>query len=309
MLGAIQRGRFRRRTSFPSVLDLLVVNCYPLGGGRALDIIRPMPDAPIDRVTVINANLREALRSVACEEWHARNRNKRWIGHLLAEMLKFVAHSHRVLRIAIKYGWLPGARYTNLRDVREFDRLGFLDIDWANYDFRKHLAAARSTRPLMTVARDILNCADLDEITAQADRLSEYVDTVIVVPKDRRLGPRIDELIPQRFLLGYSVRTRYGGTSIPLRHFTRPVHLLGGRPEIQRRLAENLQVRSLDCNRFTLDAAFGDFFDGEIFRPHPIGGYERCVRDSIHNISALWDSYQFKAERCVRTSEVSSHVR
>ena len=43
-------------------------------------------------------------------------------------MLKFVAHSHRVVSIAKRHGWLPAARYTNLRDVKKFDQIGFLDI-------------------------------------------------------------------------------------------------------------------------------------------------------------------------------------
>lgn len=68
---------------------------------------------------------------------------------------KFVNHSKRVGNIARAFGWLPGARYTNLRDVRSFDRLGFLDIEWMGYDFRRHLASAKRTRPLITVARDI----------------------------------------------------------------------------------------------------------------------------------------------------------
>jgi hypothetical protein len=67
--------------------------------------------------------------------------------------------------------------------------------------------------------------------------------------------------------------------------------LLGGRPDIQRKLAEEMKVISLDCNRFTYDARFGDYFDGEIFRPHPSGGYERCLRDSIKNINLLWEDY------------------
>jgi uncharacterized protein DUF6610 len=52
-----------------------------------------------------------------------------------------------------------------------------------------------------------------------------------------------------------------------------------------------MHVRSLDCNRFTLDAAFGDYFNGEIFKPHPEGGYERCIEDSLRNINALWKDY------------------
>jgi hypothetical protein len=72
------------------------------------------------------------------------------------------------------------------------------------------------------------------------------------------------------------------------------VHLLGGRPDVQRRLADAMNVVSVDCNRFTLDAAFGDYFDGEKFRPHPKGGYHRCLRDSILNINRLWETYNSK---------------
>ncbi len=68
---------------------------------------------------------------------------------------KFVAHNKRVISIAERHGWLPAAKYTNLRDVREFDSVGFIDIDWRNYDFSRHLDAVRALRPLMTVARDV----------------------------------------------------------------------------------------------------------------------------------------------------------
>ncbi len=67
-------------------------------------------------------------------------------------IIKFLNHSKRVIDIARRFGWLPGARYTNLRDIRSFDRLGFLDIEWVDYHFGRHLEAARSTRPLVTVA-------------------------------------------------------------------------------------------------------------------------------------------------------------
>jgi hypothetical protein len=52
-----------------------------------------------------------------------------------------------------------------------------------------------------------------------------------------------------------------------------------------------MDVVSFDCNRFTLDAQFGDYFDGRAFRPHPRGGYEACIRASIRNINKLWRSY------------------
>lgn len=70
-------------------------------------------------------------------------------------VLKFVTHSATVLSIAVAHGWLPGARYTNLRDVRRFPQLGFLDIDWRKYDFARHLEITKLTKPVMTVARDL----------------------------------------------------------------------------------------------------------------------------------------------------------
>jgi hypothetical protein len=206
-------------------------------------------------------------------------------------VLKFVAHSATVLKIAMAHGWLPGARYTNLRDVKTFKQLGFLDIDWKRYDFIRHLEAAASTRPLVTVARDIEERRDLRRIVDQAYRLLEFAKNVVLVPKDPLLESRLDKL-PSDFLLGFSVPTRYGGTSLSPLAFKRPVHLLGGRPEVQRRLADVMPVFSIDANRFTLDAAFGDYFDGKLFRPHPLGGYRNCLSDSMKNITALWNGYR-----------------
>jgi hypothetical protein len=208
---------------------------------------------------------------------------------------RFVAHSHRVLTIAKRFGWLPGARYTNLRDLRRFERIGFIDIEWTDYSFKRHLEAVKATRPVLTVAMDIMDPRVLAKILDQAFELNRHCDRVVVVPKHAALAQKLDLVIPKQFLLGYSVPTRYGGTMIPLKYFRRPVHLLGGRPDVQRKLAENMPVVSIDCNRFTLDASFGDYFDGDIFRPHPRGGYERCIRDSLRNINTLWKNYDTDA--------------
>jgi hypothetical protein len=207
--------------------------------------------------------------------------------------IKFVAHSKRVLDIAAKHGWKPGARYTNTRDVRHtrFSGIGFLDIHWKRYDFTRHLAAAQKLRPLLTVARDIESICQLDAVLDEASQLLRHARYVVLVPKDPLLHMRFEELLPPGYLLGYSVPTRYGGTTLSPENFTRPVHLLGGRPDVQRRIASLMPVASVDCNRFTLDAGFGDFFDGETFRPHPEGGYENCLNDSISNINHCWADY------------------
>lgn len=205
--------------------------------------------------------------------------------------LKIVNHSKRAARIAQQFGWLPGALYTNLRDIREFKKIGLIDICWEKYDFQAHMSAVERTRPLLTVARDVINVDHLDRILLEAESLKRYAQAVIIVPKDPRLRPLLNSAIPSEFLLGYSVPTRYGASPIDPGFFQGPVHLLGGRPDVQRRLGEKMNVVSLDCNRFTLDAEFGDYFDGETFRPHPVGGYELCLTDSVRNIDRLWSGY------------------
>lgn len=213
-------------------------------------------------------------------------------------VLKFIAHSKKAIAIAQDYGWHPGARYTNLRDVKSFDFTdnGFLDIDWKNYDFHRHLDAVAQHKPRITIARDVECIFELDSILREAECLFQHCDHVAVVPKDPNLNGRLSELIPDAFMLGYSVPTKYGGTKVSVDSFDRPVHLLGGRPDTQRSLAKHLKVFSLDCNRFTLDAQFGDYFDGQTFRPHPLGGYERCLRDSLVNINILWYDYEPHSE-------------
>lgn len=209
------------------------------------------------------------------------------------EIVKFVAHSKKVISIAQKYGWYPGARYTNLRDVKtfKFGCEGFLDINWKSYDFEMHLAAAAKVTPRITIARDVECIYTLDEIIREAEELRRHSTHVAIVPKDVRLNGRLQELIPKEFMLAYSVPTRYGGTKVSIESFDRPVHLLGGRPDVQRSLGDVMKVFSIDCNRFTLDARYGDYFDGSRFIPHPIGGYEQCLTASIENINQLWMNY------------------
>lgn len=203
--------------------------------------------------------------------------------------LRFATHSKLVQAIAIQHGWLPAARYTNLRDVKTFQSLGFLDINWKNYDFERHLEAVQKTRPHLTIARDWERPEQLDEIVAQATILSRYAEHVAIVPKVKCLSSEIEDLIPSNFLFAFSTPTKYGGTNICPSYFKRPTHVLGGRPQDQLSLRKSLNVYSFDCNRFTIDAAFGDYFDGTKFRPHPIGGYSRCIEDSIKNINLAWE--------------------
>src|SRR5947208_10255966 len=103
-------------------------------------------------------------------------------------VIRVVSHSARVLKIAQRFGWLPGARYTNLRDLRRFEQVGFIDIVWSDYCFRRHLEAVRAIRPLLTVARDIEDMRHLHRTLDQAEELALHCSHVIVVPKSARLS-------------------------------------------------------------------------------------------------------------------------
>lgn len=209
-----------------------------------------------------------------------------------ATIKRFTTYGRRIQAIAAEFGWQPGARYTNLRDVRDvtFKHRGFLDICWKNYDFQRHITATQQARPLITVARDIENIENLNSILKEAEALKKFSKHVVLVPKDLRLSRHLDEL-PSGYLLGYSCPTLYGATPISPKQFRRPVHLLGGRPDVQRRLADHMPVYSFDCNRFTLDAGFGDFFDGQKFRPLGEHNFFKCIRLSLENINAIWADY------------------
>ena len=191
-----------------------------------------------------------------------------------------------MLRLAVDLGWLPGARYTNLRDIRDFGQIGLIDIDWKNYNFDAHLRAEKAKRPLMTVARDIECMSRIEEILDQATILSDYCDHVILVPKDKSFD--LFEELSKKFVFGYSVPTQYGGTDICTSRFVGNIHFLGGRPDVQYELGQTIPPFSIDGNRITLDAAFGKYFNGTKFLKHPIGGYERCVVDSLKSINSLW---------------------
>jgi ribosomal protein S18 acetylase RimI-like enzyme len=204
---------------------------------------------------------------------------------------RVMCHGRPTLRLAQRLGWLPGARYTNLRDLRGFNRVGLIDVDWVHYDFARHLRAVKATRPLLTIARDITDARNLDETLSQASELAQWADHVVVVPKDTSLRETLTDRIPESFLLGYSVPTLYGATRLPLKAFRRRrVHLLGGRPDVQLRLARHLNVFSLDGNRITYDAQFGDCFAGNRFTPHPTGGYYECIRDSLILVNSMWSN-------------------
>ena len=174
------------------------------------------------------------------------------------------------LRYGIQSGSYRLCPYTGKLSGRH--AVTFVDNDYWDYKHEDHVEAVKAHAPKYATVRDFMTrpqCAaagiafyELEQVLAWAEELAEYAENVIVIPKADVL-----DLIPEQFILGYSVPTTHGGTPLPVEAFRgRRVHLLGGSWKAQ--LAHMAQlgedVVSLDNNYVALIASrFGQFVDPE----------------------------------------------
>lgn len=138
--------------------------------------------------------------------------------------------------IAIRYGFTYGAQLPG----KVYFHPVFADQNWKNPRRAKYMAALEKYRPRLATVLDWEHDDQRDEVMSWAEEAAQWVsEAVIVIPKVCGTIPLIPEQIggkPVR--LGYSVDTRHGHTDVPTFEFgNRPVHLLGGSPHEQIRLA------------------------------------------------------------------------
>lgn len=161
--------------------------------------------------------------------------------------------------IAVKSGFYYGIRSTAQvcpAAEKEYHRVKFIDNEYHKYDHKKHLDVVAQYLPRYATVRDIMTeeqCEEagieyysFDQILRWAEELEQYAENVILIPK----YDCIDE-IPEKYVLGYSVPTSYGGTPLPIERFKgRRIHLLGGSPMLQYQYfqAAYEDVVSLDTN-------------------------------------------------------------
>ncbi|RLU81114.1 hypothetical protein CTZ27_33270 [Streptomyces griseocarneus] len=174
---------------------------------------------------------------------------------------------------AYEMGFLPGIISTSLTSARDLAqrlpgvRLGFMDNEWHDYDHAAHVAAVAETRPKYATVRDAMTkqqCEDagieflpLPRILEMAEEVAEHADHVIVIPKYDCL-----DKIPERYVIGFSVPTSYGGTPMPIEMLRgRRIHLLGGSWTKQRQYLALMgdDVVSFDNNHLLRVSEFGDF--------------------------------------------------
>lgn len=166
----------------------------------------------------------------------------------------------RFAQIAIEHGFEYGAQ---LPDTIYFPAY-FVDQNWKNPDFEKYMKALAETRPCLATVLDWERWGQYARVIWWAVNAVKYAtEAVVIIPKipgSIRFIPKFIGEMPVR--LGYSVPTRYGGTTVPISEFIgwpHGVHLLGGSPEKQIELSglnklaffdnvPKLDVRSADTN-------------------------------------------------------------
>lgn len=190
-------------------------------------------------------------------------------------------------RAAFRGGALVGYESGNTRPPEEIP-VEFVDWPFTKDDvsFEEHLEVVKRERPRYAVAPDIEDSDNLDAILSQADRLAEYAEVVIVVPKAVK-----PDSVPSRFRVGIPAQDRFGGMPWPVWEYRGcgEVHILGGSPKRQQELSEYLeQVNSVDSASPAKGAEFGDIWTGDGWDELDTNFYDR-IEQSMNNCLRMWN--------------------
>lgn len=155
----------------------------------------------------------------------------------------------RLMPVALSYGFkygaqLPGTIYP------ELGPLYFADHDWKNPNRAVYMQAIKQHRPNLATVLDWQYSNQLHDVLEWAEEMAPYVDTIVVPLKVSDEVDKLPHVVGgKRTRLGYSVKTNYGETDVPLREFKGwDVHLLGGSPHSQMKYRQYLNVKSADQN-------------------------------------------------------------
>jgi hypothetical protein len=211
----------------------------------------------------------------------------------------------RLTEIAFSAGWKLGCRSDKWHYSYKLD---FIDINYKSKNpdksFEKHLTRVAKERPKYATIPDLsdkeINETDIIRALGQAERLKNFCETVLVVPK---LSGHV-ELLPSNLAIGYSVPTSYGGAQYPIWELTgRRVHILGGSPHEQLKVFRYVQpigqVVSIDGNMAQKLAIQRCKYwkrggrNGGQWLAWPVIGknqYYEAFKESCKNIFNMWES-------------------
>ena len=171
----------------------------------------------------------------------------------------------------------------------------FVDQNWRKPDRKKYIQAVQSLRPIMATVIDIEHLQQIEEALEWGEEISDYVQYIVIIPKVSGIISSIPMYINNaEVLLGYSVPSKYSGSSVPLWEFRdRRVHLLGGSPKKQMELWSYLNIFSCDGNAIErIATTYCRFWDGRAWQDMGSGKdfiYEAFKR-SCDNLILMWES-------------------
>lgn len=167
----------------------------------------------------------------------------------------------RLAGIARDAGMLYGTRHDDTPAFKPH----MVDINWKRYDWRDYLAKIERWQPVMAMVPDYETPEHRGRMVTMARQLVERgVERVMVCPK----FPGAVAHIPAWCLVAVSVPTRYAGfLPEPSELRGRRVHLLGGSPQAQMRMAreyagQGIVVSSVDGNAWQGHAQMGVLWIG-----------------------------------------------
>lgn len=164
----------------------------------------------------------------------------------MVDLIYCAAGNSRFAQIAIDAGFLYGAQLPNTIYHPPY----FVDQNWRKPNREKYMAALALHRPHIATVLDLERDEQLPEVLAWAEDAAAHVQVVVIIPKAQGIVADLPRTVGgAKVRLGYSVPTQFAGTELPVWDFVGwPVHLLGGNPQNQMKLARYLDVRSIDGN-------------------------------------------------------------
>lgn len=205
-------------------------------------------------------------------------------------------------RIAVESGWLYGSRLPRTT----YEAVHFADQDWKRPDRVAYMRALEKHRPALATVLDWEREEQLPEVLEWAEEAAAHVtEAVLLIPKVVGGVPSLPRLVGGKPVwLAYSVPTSHGGSPLPLWELSGwPVHLLGGSPQEQMRIAGMacLDVRSVDGNMAAMQARKGRTWrrqtgpKGHWWQLKELGDERadgvpaECFRRSLAEIKSAWE--------------------
>lgn len=227
------------------------------------------------------------------------------------ELIYCAGGNRRYAQIAIDQGWRYGARLPDTVYFRPY----FVDHNFENPPTReRYMALLAEHQPHLATIWDWQRLEQLDEVMSWAEEAAKYVSgAVIIVPKVEGEVWRVPDRIGGKPIrLGYSVPSRLASTPCQLHEFgDRRVHLLGGSPKKQFKLADVLNVLSADMNYHQKVAQYTKFWThnssigrvrnwptlDEVDAYYEVDANYHAFKRSCRNIKAAWERVIAKEQR------------